>query len=453
MIRKFLTIILLIASLPVQSQMVDSAGNSKVVFVFEIDEGIFQPALRKFNAAMDEADSIQADIILMKLNTYGGAVDVADEIRTRLLNTKATTVVYITNNAASAGALISIACDSIYMSKEATIGAAVVVDQTGGAAGEKYQSYFRSKIRATAEAKNRDPDIAEAMVNPDVAIEGVIDSGKVLTFTASEALQNDFCDLIVNNEQDIFDHMNISNPAIIEFRPSFVDSLIRFFTNPMVSGILIMVIFFGIFFELQTPGVGFPLIAAIIAAVFYFTPLYLDGLAEHWEIVLFIVGLILIALELFVVPGFGVTGISGIIFVFSGLILSLLRNVVFDFTYTTSGDLGQSLLVVVGSISLVILLLFLLGSKFFDTSFGRLLVFSHAEKADEGFSVDNFANTDLTGQTGKAFTDLRPAGTIEIDHDRYDAYTRGEYIEKGKKVRVLKAKGISLLVEEVRHNR
>jgi membrane-bound serine protease (ClpP class) len=448
MIQKFLTLILLIASLPVQSQSVNSDSSSAVVFVFEINEGIFQPALRKFNEAMDEADSLNADIILMKLNTYGGAVDVADEMRTRLLNTKAMTSVYITNNAASAGALISIACDSIYMAKEATIGAAVVVDQTGEPAGEKYQSYFRSKIRATAEAKHRDPDVAEAMVNPDVYIEGVIDSGRVLTFTATEAFDNGFCDLIVENEQDIYNHMHIQNPTIVEFKTSFVDNMIRFFTNPMVSGILIMVIFFGIFFELQTPGVGFPLIAAIIGAVFYFTPLYLDGLADHWEILLFIVGLILIALELFVIPGFGIAGISGIILVFGGLFLSLLRNVVFDFTYTSSGDLGQSLLVVVGSISLVLLLLFLLGSKFFDTYFGRLLVFSHAENAEEGFSVDNFADADLTGKTGIAFTDLRPAGIVEINHERYDAYTRGEYINKGKKIKVVKAKGISLLVEE-----
>lgn len=427
-----------------------TAKETPLVYTFTIEEGIFEPALRIFDAAMDEADSLQADLILLRLDTYGGAVDVADKMRTRLLNTAIPTAVFIINNAASAGALISVACDSIYMRKEATIGAAVVVDQQGGAAAEKYQSYFREKFRATAEAKGRDPDIAEAMVNPDVSIPGVIDSGKILTFTAKEALANDYCDKIVKTEAEALAHIGLAEYEEVQYTSSTIDEIVRFFTQPAVSGILLTVIFFGIFFELQSPGIGFPLVAAIAAGVFYFTPLYLDGLAENWEILMFIVGLILIAVEIFVIPGFGIAGISGIILVLGGLILSLVQNVQFDFTYTDTGDFGRSVLVVTGSILATITLLMLLGRNFATSPITRMLIFTDATRKEEGYTTDTFTGQDdMVGKEGKTVTPLHPSGTVEIDNERFDAFTAGEYIEAGKAVKVLEAKGFSVKVMEV----
>lgn len=444
---KLCTFICMVVWFAVHPVQASDTTRTPLVYRFSIEEGIFAPALRVFNEAMDEADSLGADIILLRLDTYGGAVDVADEMRTRLLTTKAKTVVYILNNAASAGALISVACDSIYMAREATIGAAVVVDQGGDAAAEKYQSYFREKFRATAQAKGRNPDIAEAMVNPDVVIEGVIDSGKILTFTAQDALANDFCDKIVTGEEEIWEHLGISTPQIVDYEPSFIDGIIRFFTEPVVSGLLLTVIFFGIFFELQSPGVGFPLIAAITAAVLYFTPLYLDGLAENWEVLLFLVGLVLIAVELFVIPGFGITGISGLVLVFTGLILSLVRNVSFDFTFTTTGDISRSFGIVISAIVATILLLIAVGSRLGRSPLTRALIFTDATSKAEGFTTDMFQNRDMRGLTGTALTDLHPAGTVLIDNERFDAVTSGEYIEKGTPIRVLESKGFSVKVE------
>lgn len=460
-IKKFFTLVLACISFSVQAQPTDSLNTEnaqssgitepsteKLVYMFEINEGIFPPAWRKFERAMNEADSLQADAILMRLNTYGGAVDVADDMRTRLLNTDRKVIVFILNNAASAGALISIACDSIYMTPESTIGAAVVVDQEGGAAGEKYQSYFREKFRATAETKGRDPDIAEAMVNPDVEIDGVIDSGKILTFTASRALAFNFCDGIVKTNKEALEMAGITNYRIVEFESTFVDNVIRFFTNPVVSGILITVIFFGIFFELQSPGVGFPLVAAIIAAILYFTPLYMDGLAENWEILLFIVGLILLGVELFVLPGFGVAGLSGILLIFMGLLLSLLQNIRFDFTFTGIGDFAQSFFVVVSGLIATIILALLLGRKFHTSPLTRALIFKDTQQASEGYDVDAFRGMDLLHKSGITVTPLRPSGKIEIDGERYDAVTAGEYIEKDIEIVVLRAKGTSLLVQQ-----
>lgn len=421
-----------------------------VVFQFSIKEDIMPPAERKFNQAMDQADSLDADFILLTLDTYGGAVNVADNIRTRLLDTEARTIVFIENNAASAGALISLSCDSIFMRKNATMGAAMVVNQTGSAADEKYQSYFREKFRATAEAKGRDADIAEAMVNPDVHIPGVIDSGKILTFTAERALEFNFCNKILNDEAEVLRYMALDEATTASYELTFVDRIVRFFTNPMVNSILITVIFFGIFFELQSPGIGFPFVAALIAAVLFFTPHYLDGLAENWEILLFIIGLGLIAVEIFVIPGFGIAGISGIAFALGGLVLSMVQNVRFDFTFVEISELSRAMVVVVGSVLITGVLLFIFAKNFYRSPLFGMLIFKDTQQAAEGYTTNTFAVNDPTGKEGIAVTDLHPSGVVEIGDERFDAFTNGEYIEKNAKIVVRKARGFSVVVEELK---
>ena len=167
-------------------------------------------------------------------------------------------------------------------------------------------------MRSTAEKKGRDPILAQAMVDPDIHVNGIVDSGKVLTFTTSEAIKYGFCEAQVNSKEELLKVAGIENYEIIEQKLSWIDQIIMFLINPFMSGILIMLIIGGIYFELQTPGIGFPLIVAIIAALLFFAPHYLGGLAAHWEILIFIIGLILLIVEIFVIPGFGVFGIVGI---------------------------------------------------------------------------------------------------------------------------------------------
>jgi membrane-bound serine protease (ClpP class) len=425
-------------------------GGQKLVYVFAIEEEIFAPALRKFNSAMAEADSLKADVIVMKLDTYGGAVDVADDMRTKLLNAKPLTIVFIEDNAASAGALLSIACDSIYMKEYATIGAAMVVTETGDAAEEKYQSYWREKMASTAEVQGRDTLIAVGMVDPSIYIPGITDTGKLITFRANQALRHDFCDGIVNSVEEALAKAGITNYRMVEYEPSVTDQIVAFFTNPYVSSILLMLIFFGLFFELQSPGVGFPLVAAATAAVLYFVPLYIDGLAENWEILVFVVGLILLGLELFVIPGFGVAGILGITFVFIGLVLSLIDNVRFDFSGVDPGSAAGAVMVVVAAIIGTTIILILFARRLNTARMFRPLILTTEERADSGYDVDAFRGADLAGKEGTAVTVLRPAGKIEIDGERYDATTEGEYAEPGDVVVVLRAKGTALVVEKRR---
>ena len=247
--------------------MMNVFAQQPKVYYYKIDDNISKPALRLTEKAVKEAEEGKFDYLLLELNTFGGELDAADKIRTLLLNTKVPTVVFINNNAASAGALISIACDSIYMMPGASIGAASVVNQTGEIMPDKYQSYMRSLMRTTAEHNGRNPNIAQAMVDPDVKIPGISDSGKVLTFTSEEAAKNGFCEGVVSSREEALSHVSETPVEITEQELSTIDKIINFLVNPVVSGILIMCIVGGLYFELQAPGLGLPSIIAITAAL------------------------------------------------------------------------------------------------------------------------------------------------------------------------------------------
>jgi membrane-bound serine protease (ClpP class) len=439
-------------------------AKQKLVYQFNIKENIAPAIWRQTKQAFTEANSLKADLFLIHMNTYGGTVVDADSIRTRILNSKIPVVVFVDNNAASAGALISLACDRIYMRSGASLGAATVVNQTGEKMPDKYQSYMRATMRATAESHGkdtlvsgqdttyrwkRDPLIAEAMVDERIYIPNVIDSGKILTFTPNEAIKNGYCEGICENVHDVLKLNRMENARMVEYRPTALEKFIGFMVNPVVSGILIMLILGGIYFEMQAPGIGFPLGIAVLAAVLYFSPLYLEGLAANWEILIFVVGLILIALEIFVVPGFGITGISGITLAFSGLVLSLVKNVNFSFNEVKGNDLvialGTVFLGAIGGIGLAIYL----SQKLFTAETGR---FAHMSLKEVMSLESGYLGVDqelllLKGKKGVAMTTLRPSGKINIDGKTYDAMAVSGMIDKGTNIVVVKVEAAQLYVE------
>jgi len=441
-------------------------NTQKLVYKFDIKENIAPAIWRQTKQAFAEADSLKADLFLIHMNTYGGTVVDADSIRTRILNSKIPVVVFVDNNAASAGALISLACDRIYMRTGSSMGAATVVNQTGQKMPDKYQSYMRSTMRSTAESHGkdtiisgqdttyrwkRDPLIAEAMVDERVYIPGVIDSGKILTFTPAEAMKNGYCEGICESVDEVLKLNKMENARIVEYKPTKLELFIGFMVNPVVSGILIMLILGGIYFEMQAPGIGFPLGVAVVSAVLYFSPLYLEGLAANWEILMFIIGLILIALEIFVVPGFGITGISGITLAFSGLVLSLIKNVNFSFDEVNSNDLlialGTVFIGAIGGIGLAIYL----SQKLFTAETGR---FAHMTLHEVLSKEDGYLGVDpklllLKGKNGVAITTLRPSGKINIDGQTYDAMAVSGMIDKGTNIVVTKVEAAQLYVEMV----
>ncbi len=428
----------------------EKQSDKQRIFVMEIRDDIDPRMNRYVELALDQATALKADIIIIDMDTYGGAVNDANDIRTRILEYDKPVWVYINNDAASAGALISIACDSIYMRPGANIGAATVVNGADGSqAPDKYQSYMRSIMRSTAEENGRDPLIAEGMVDDRVEIEGVTEAGKVITFTTSEAIKNGFCEAEVASIRDIIEKNGVYDYELLEYELNETEKVIAFFLNPVVSGLLILVITGGIFFELQTPGVGFPLAAAGIALVLYLVPYYLNGLAANWEIAVLFLGIALIALEVFVIPGFGVAGIGGIVCVVGALIFVMLGNDNFNFDFVPIAEIRQAAFVVMIAIFSSILLLVILGYRLTESKMFERVALVTEQKKSDGY-IATFYNEDLIGKEGIAITILRPSGRIEIEEDVYDAYTRGEYIEKGDKVVVVSQEGTSLKVRSVK---
>ena len=436
--------IFLIFLIPVINTIARS--DSSTVFVMEIRAEIDPRMSRYVDLALSKAKDVKADFIVVDMNTFGGTVDDADKIRTALLNYPKPVLVFINKNAASAGALIAIACDSIYMQPGSNIGAATVVSGNDGMpVPEKYQSYMRSMMRSTAEVNKRDPKIAEAFVDPDVQLDSTIKKpGKVLTFTTAEALKYNFCDGEVNSIEEVLKKNNLDGLEIVKYEPSTTEKIISFILNPAVSGILILIMIGGIWFELQHPGIGFALVAAIIAALLYFTPYYLNGLAQNWEIMLFVIGVILIGVEIFLIPGFGVTGILGIVLIFASLILSMLNNYWFNFDFVRERDLISSMSIVLFTFVLTIILVVAGASKMLNSKRFKKIALAGQHINPVKNEVQNVS---LLHKTGVTHTVLRPSGKVEIEGEIYDAMTNGEYIEPGQTVFVVEEFNSSLKVK------
>ncbi|MDD2474722.1 MAG: NfeD family protein [Dysgonamonadaceae bacterium] len=412
---------------------------------------------------LHSAVEMEADYVILHMNTYGGNVLEADSMRTAVLNSPIPVIAFIDNNAASAGALISIACDSIYMRSSANMGAATVVSGDGEQAPDKYQSYMRGIMRATAESQGRDttilnndtivkwkrdPKIAEAMVDERVVIPGIADSTQVLTLTANQAVDLNYCEGIAENiDEIVYKYMGIEEYTLEVYNSTFYDEIKGFLTNSVVQAFLIMIIIGGIYFELKTPGMGFPTAIAITAAILYFTPLYLQGYAQSWEILIFVVGLILIVFEIFVIPGFGVTGVSGIFFVVTGLFLALIGNIRFNFDDIPVYQFNQAILTVIAGLGFGVGLIIYLSSRIGKRGAFRKVAL---EANQEGYFSVSMTPSILVGETGIAATVLRPSGKVLIEGEYYDAVSDKGFIEKGEKIIVKKYGSSQLYVVKVK---
>lgn len=439
-------------------------AEKQIVYKVDIKNEIGPEVWRLVKKSFDKAQEANARFIMIHMNTYGGMVVYADSLRSLILNTPKPVWVFIDNNAASAGALIAIACDKIYMREGANIGAATVVNQTGEAMPDKYQSYMRSMIRSTAQAHGkdtvingedtivrwkRDPHIAEAMVDEKININGITDSGKIVTFTTHEALKYGFCDGIAGSLEEVLKQERVDSYTIMNYTPTTSDRIIGFLINPVIQGLLIMLIIGGIYFELQTPGIGFPLMAAMTACLLYFAPLYLEGFANNWEIIAFVIGIILLLLEIFVIPGFGIAGISGIVCIVGALVFAGIDNVSFHFFDDFAMAIAKSLFLVVSSSVMALLLSGWVCWRLFGTPRWAFALHTVQALEDGYVGVDMEIQKEI-GKKGSAFTDLHPGGKVMIENEVYDAVSLlGEYIIKGDNVIVKKYQSGQLYVVKI----
>lgn len=416
------------------------------VFVVPLTGMIDNGLARYVRRAVDDAAGREAVLTVFEIDTFGGLVDAADKIRKELLDAPMPTVAMIDKNAASAGALISYAADRIVMVPGASIGAATVVEGMGGeAAPDKYQSYMRGLMRSTAEANGRDPNIAESMVDPSIELEGISEKGKVLTLSATEALALGVADGILESTSEVLNAYGLGSASLVAHRESRTERILRFLGSPVLQSILMLMMLGGLYFELQTPGVGFPGLVALIGIALFFAPHYLLGLVEFWEVAIFIIGVGLIVVE-FLMPGFGIAGVSGIVLVLVALLTSLVGNVGFSFPPFSSFMPGIYTL----AITLVLLVATAFATARMLPKAARVseLVLSPELSSMEGYT-SAVSHTEYLNRTGPAVTPLRPSGIMMIGDKRVDVITAAEYIDAGEIVRVVSVRGTR--VEVRRH--
>ncbi len=422
----------------------DPLGDGPV-FRVTID-GMIDNALAAYvERALADAEKADASVVVFDIDTFGGLLEAADVIRKAILSTEVPTVAVIDRNAASAGALIAYANDRIVFVPGASMGAATAVNQTGDYAPEKIQSYTRGLMRATAEATGRDPRIAEAMVDETLAVEGVVAEGQLLTISSEEALKLGVADAVLPSADAVVEALGGEREQVAH-AASRAEKVLRFLGSPAVASLLLMMMMGGLYFEIQTPGVGFAGAIALVGASLFFAPHYLLGLVESWEIALFAVGVGLLLLEVFVTPGFGVFGIGGILLTVAALFIALIPNVGFNFP--SDGEIARATTTLAAAFVLLGLLAVSL-NKYLPRSerLGRLVLAPELSAA-EGYT-SAATQSDLIGMTGTALTPLRPSGTVDIDGRRIDVVSEGPMVSAGASVEVTRSRGSVVVVREV----
>ena len=423
-----------------------ASDSLSVIYRIRLDNDIDKSSQRLVILGLEKAEAAGADYVILDLDTYGGAVDAADSIRSAILRYEKPVVAFVNMQAASAGALISIACDSIYMKTGSSIGAATVVDQSGNVMPDKYQSFMRGMMRSTAQANGRDPHIAESMT----------DTANVLSMTPTEAIEVGYCEGICENIDDVAKAVAGNGRYVIKSMDedmTWLDRLIQLLLNPLLQSIFMMMIIGGIFVEIRTPGIGLPLVTAIAGALLYFAPGYLGHLVSYWEILLFVVGLVLIGIEIFVLPGFGVAGISGILAVVVSLAFAMVDNI--ELT-NWDGSLNlqpiiQPLGIVVISAAAAIFGSVWLVKKLYSTRSFDHIALRQEMRSEEGFTGVVSGLENLAGEVVVVFTDMRPGGKVKVSDGRIIEATLkyGGFASKGDALRVVSAEQGRLYCEKL----
>ncbi|MFQ5931833.1 MAG: nodulation protein NfeD [Nitrospiraceae bacterium] len=421
--------------------LASAVGNELVYRV--VISGTIDLGLAPFVArVVQDAERDKADLIMFEINTLGGRLDAMIEIRDAIVGAKVPTVAYVNPRAISAGALIALACKQIYMAPGATIGAATPVSGGGKKASEKVVSYARSEFRATAERNGRDPEIAAAMVDESISIPGLIEKGKLLTLTTEQALRWKIADGESSSFDQLLAELKFEGAKVVQPEIGWAEHLVRFLNNPIISSILLAVAFFGLLAEVQTGGWGLPGTAGLVALGLYFGSKHLVGLVGFEEYLVIGLGLVLLGLEIFVIPGFGIVGALGIAALMVGLGMSLLGPV------PTLGDVTNAVFVLLGALGLGIVGSVILFKFVERTPLWRRLYLPQKAAKEAGFAASE-VRVDRVGKAGIALTDLRPSGTGLFDGERLDVVTEGDYVDAQASIEIVRDEGYRLIVRRL----
>lgn len=417
------------------------------MYVVRID-GVIDLGLAPFlSRTVREAADAGAAAVLLDINTFGGRVDAAVAMRDTLVNAPIRTIAFVNPRAISAGALIALATDTIVMAAGGTIGAAAPVVSGGGApqpADEKSVSYVRKEFAATAERRGRPTIFAEAMVDADVEIAGVVAKGKLLTLTTSEALTHMVAQHTADSVAGALEAAGLPDADLRDTSQTWAETFVRFITNPVVSSLLMSIGVLGLLVEIRTPGFAVPGAVGLLSLGLLFWGHWIVQLAGWEELLLVGAGLLLLGLELFVIPGFGIAGLAGIVALVAGLGLTLVG----------AGATASAIIGALGRVAISILLA-LAGALAVlrllpRLPVGRQLVLDADMRAGQGYASPPDADRRRLGRAGITLSPLRPAGVAEIDGARVDVVSEGAFIEAGTAIEVTRVDGNRVVVHPAR---
>lgn len=414
-----------------------SYGKSdELVFIVPIENTVEKGLYAFLKRAVEEAEKENADALIFEVNTPGGAVDAAAEIGKLLTTTPIQTVAFINNQALSAGAYISLNTDEIYMVPGATMGSAAIIDQQGNMADKKAQSYWNAAMKSAAKNSQRDPIYALAMADENIDLPELgAEKGRLLTLTAEQALSVGYAEGIVKNQDELLKVLNLENANIQKVEVSFAEKLARFITDPYVVPILLSIGSLGLVVGLYSGGFGIPGIIGLSALLLFFYGHLVAGLAGYETLILFILGIILLILELFV-PG-GIIGIIGLAAIIGSLFLASDNFI----------HMGISIIIALFiSIIASIFMIKVLGRKM---SIFKKIILTDSTNTEQGY-VSNVNRYELVGRDGITLTQLRPAGKIMIHDEIVDAVSEGAFIQKDVRIKVIKVEGSRIVVRELK---
>lgn len=423
-------LVVVFVSLLVAGALAQSPGTAPgVVWVIPV-EGTIEPGLSEFVLrALRDARQAGAALILLEINSFGGRVDAATEIRDAIFASPVPTAAFVADRAISAGALIALATERIVMKPGATFGAAQPQPLD-----EKTLSYVRAEFEATAEGRGRDPLIAAAMVDASVVVEGLSGPGQILTLTAASALARGYADFVASSRREALELLGYGGAPVVEAAPTWAEQVVRFLTDPLVAQILLIVGVLGLIAEVTSPGWGVGGTVGLIALALFFGSRFIVGILGVEAILLFLVGLVLILVELFVIPGFGIAGVLGL----AGIGASLF----FSFPDPRTAFQALAITAVAIVVTVVIFLRRFQGAALW----GRLIL---TQKQEEEYRPTAADYSHLVGAVGVVRTQLRPAGRIEIDGEYYDAVSEGQMVAPGTAVRVVLVEGSRIVVRPI----
>jgi len=402
--------------------------------------GVVEMGLSPFiQRSLREAEAAGAHAAVLDIDTPGGRVDAAEQIADAIGDAGLPVYAYVNRRALSAGALIALATSEIYMRPGSTLGAATPITGEGAPASEKIVSAMRSAFRSLAEARDLDPRIAEAMVDESIAIPGIIEEGRLLTLSTEEAVAVGFAQA-VDDWNGLLASIGVEGAQVVETQINWAERVVRFLTHPLVAPFLLSLGFLGLLIEIKTPAFGLAGLAGISSLALFFGSHFIIGLAG-WEVALLLgLGLTLLAVELLVLPGFGVAGVLGLVAVVASIFLSMVGRL------PTTGDVLIALNVLGGSVLIVAFAGWQLIRRLPQDRRGRSLLHREELTRELGYS-SAVLREDLIGLEGITLTDLRPAGTIRIGAERIDVVSEGSWVPAGTPVRIVRAEGYRHVVE------